>query len=58
LERLARSTAVAPSAMAVAIAQDRRAEKRFLADAAIPIAPWGAIESAGARAAGGCPAIV
>ena len=32
LERLARSTVVAPSAAAVAIAQDRRSEKRFLAD--------------------------
>ena len=45
LERLARSTEVAPSAAAVAIAQDRRTEKRFLADAGIPIAPMRPLSS-------------
>jgi 5-(carboxyamino)imidazole ribonucleotide synthase len=58
LERLARSTDVAPSAAAVAIAQDRRTEKRFLADAGIPIAPWGVVEAADASAAVGFPAIL
>jgi 5-(carboxyamino)imidazole ribonucleotide synthase len=61
LERLARSTDVAPSAAAVAIAQDRRTEKRFLADAGIPIAPWGtveSVESVDASATVGFPAIL
>jgi 5-(carboxyamino)imidazole ribonucleotide synthase len=58
LERLARATEVAPSAAAVAIAQDRRAEKRFLAGAAIPIAPWTVVASADAPAVVGFPAIL
>jgi 5-(carboxyamino)imidazole ribonucleotide synthase len=58
LERLAASTCVAPSAVAVAIAQDRRAEKRFLAGAGIPIAPWSVVESADAPADVGWPAIL
>jgi 5-(carboxyamino)imidazole ribonucleotide synthase len=58
LERLARSTAVAPSAAAVAVAQDRRSEKQFLAQAGLPIAPWAAVESADARPAVDFPAIL
>jgi 5-(carboxyamino)imidazole ribonucleotide synthase len=58
LERLARATEVAPSAAAVAIAQDRRAEKRFLAGAGIPIAPWTAVESPDAPTVVGFPAIL
>jgi 5-(carboxyamino)imidazole ribonucleotide synthase len=58
LERLARSTAVAPSAAAVAIAQDRRSEKRFLAEAGFPIGPWGVVESADHRPDVGFPAIL
>jgi 5-(carboxyamino)imidazole ribonucleotide synthase len=58
LERLARSTDVAPSAAAVAIAQDRRTEKRFLADAGIPIAPWSVVESAETSATISFPAIL
>lgn len=40
LERLARDVLVAPSAVAVAVAQDRIAEKRFLTAAGFPVAPW------------------
>lgn len=40
LDRLARDTVVAPSPRAVAIAQDRIAEKQFLADLGVPTAPW------------------
>ncbi|HWM23081.1 MAG TPA: 5-(carboxyamino)imidazole ribonucleotide synthase [Ilumatobacteraceae bacterium] len=58
LERLARATDVAPSAAAVAIAQDRRAEKRFLAGAGIPIAPWSVVDSADAPAVVDYPAIL
>ena len=58
LDRLARSTGVAPSAAAVAIAQDRRTEKRFLADAGIPIAPWAVVETVDAPAPVRFPAIL
>jgi 5-(carboxyamino)imidazole ribonucleotide synthase len=58
LERLARTTVVAPSASAVAIAQDRTSEKRFLADAGIPVGPWAPIESPDVRPAVGFPAIL
>ena len=58
LERLERSTAVAPSAAAVAIAQDRRSEKRFLAATGLPVAPWGVVESADDRPDVGFPAIL
>jgi 5-(carboxyamino)imidazole ribonucleotide synthase len=44
MEWLTNHTAVRPSATAVAIAQDRRAEKAFLADAGVPIAPYRVIE--------------
>ena len=40
LERLANDIAVAPSPGAVAIAQDRLAEKAFLAAAGVPVAPF------------------
>ena len=53
LQRLAERTAVHPSPTAIAIAQDRRLEKRFLADHGFATAPFAVIESAGdlARAA-------
>jgi 5-(carboxyamino)imidazole ribonucleotide synthase len=40
LDRLARDVVVAPSAAAVRVAQDRIAEKTFLADLGVPTAPW------------------
>jgi 5-(carboxyamino)imidazole ribonucleotide synthase len=40
LERLARDVVVAPGASAVAIAQDRIAEKAFVRDAGIEVAPY------------------
>jgi 5-(carboxyamino)imidazole ribonucleotide synthase len=46
MELLSTRTTVQPSPTAVAIAQDRRAEKAFLRAAAIPIAPYLVIESA------------
>ena len=58
LERLARSTAVAPSAAVVATAQDRRSEKRFLTEAGFPVGPWGIAESADDRPDVGFPAIL
>ncbi|MGH9133826.1 MAG: 5-(carboxyamino)imidazole ribonucleotide synthase [Ilumatobacteraceae bacterium] len=58
LERLARQTTVAPSAVAVAIAQDRRSEKRFLADHGFPVGPWGAFDSPDTRPSVGFPAIL
>lgn len=45
MEWLSNHTAVHPSATAVAIAQDRRAEKAFLRDAGISIAPFMVIET-------------
>jgi 5-(carboxyamino)imidazole ribonucleotide synthase len=44
MEWLSGHTAVHPSAKAVSIAQDRRAEKAFLTDAGVPIAPFVVIE--------------
>jgi len=58
LERLAGGTDVAPSAAAVAIAQDRRVEKRFLTDSGIPVAPWSVVETADAPVVVGFPAIL
>ena len=58
LERLERSTTVAPSAAAVAIAQDRRSEKRFLTATGLPVAPWDVVESAAERPDVGFPAIL
>jgi len=40
LERLARDCIVSPAAAAVAVAQDRIAEKAFVRDAGIPVAPY------------------
>jgi 5-(carboxyamino)imidazole ribonucleotide synthase len=44
LERLAGEIVVAPSAAAVSVAQDRIAEKRFLAELGVPTAPWSAAD--------------
>lgn len=46
LERLARDAIVAPTAAAVAVAQDRLAEKRFLSANGFPVAPFAAIGDA------------
>ena len=46
LQRLADQTAVHPSPAAIAIAQDRRLEKQFLADQGFATAPFAVIESA------------
>ncbi|MGI9644384.1 MAG: 5-(carboxyamino)imidazole ribonucleotide synthase [Ilumatobacteraceae bacterium] len=46
LERLAGAVPVAPSPRAVAIAQDRIAEKRFLTDNGFPVAPFGVLDDA------------
>ena len=43
LRGLAEHTAVAPSAEAVAVAQDRISEKRFLADRGFAVAPYAAV---------------
>ncbi len=61
LQRLARDVVVAPPVRAVAIAQDRIAEKSFLEGAGFPVAPCAALIDAadlGAAAALGGPAIV
>ena len=60
LERLARDVVVAPSAAAVAVAQDRIAEKRFLSELGVPCAPWAAAGPGGMEVgmAVGFPAIV
>jgi 5-(carboxyamino)imidazole ribonucleotide synthase len=50
LDTLARATLVRPAAQAVAIAQDRAAEKRFFAAAGVAVAPHLLIESADALA--------
>jgi len=46
LERLARTTFVSPAGHCVAIAQDRIAEKRFMARCGAPVVPYLIIESA------------
>jgi 5-(carboxyamino)imidazole ribonucleotide synthase len=46
LEQLAATTLVRPSPAAIAIAQDRRTEKRFLAGIGAPLAPFAIIETA------------
>ncbi|HUD25505.1 MAG TPA: 5-(carboxyamino)imidazole ribonucleotide synthase [Burkholderiaceae bacterium] len=51
LERLARDCTVSPRAGAVAIAQDRRLEKRFAQDCGLPVAPYHAIADAADLAA-------
>ena len=55
LERLAADVIVAPPPHAVAVAQDRIAEKRFLADLGVPTAPFAV---AGTAERVGFPAIV
>ncbi|PLZ00809.1 5-(carboxyamino)imidazole ribonucleotide synthase [Burkholderia sp. WAC0059] len=51
LDQLARTTFVSPAGRCVAIAQDRIAEKRFIAEAGVSVAPHVAIESSQALAA-------
>jgi 5-(carboxyamino)imidazole ribonucleotide synthase len=46
LEQLSTATLVRPSAAAIAIAQDRRTEKQFLARIGVPTAPFAVIEDA------------
>ena len=46
LRRLAAQCRVAPRAEAVALAQDRRLEKRLFAASGVPCAPWAPIETA------------
>ncbi len=46
LERLERSTRVAPSASAVRIAQDRIAEKQFFRTAGFPVGPFAIVDEA------------
>jgi 5-(carboxyamino)imidazole ribonucleotide synthase len=61
LLRLARDVVVAPAAAAVAIAQDRVAEKTSLTHAGVPVAPFAALAAdadLAAAAAIGAPAIV
>ena len=50
LDFLARTTFVSPAGRCVAIAQDRIAEKRFIASSGVPVAPHVAIESSDALA--------
>ena len=58
LELLARRTLVAPPPRAVAIAQDRIAEKQFLADNGLPIGPYSVVDRADADPDLGYPAIL
>ncbi len=58
LEALARRTLVAPSAHAVATAQDRIAEKAFLVDAGLPVGPYAVVDAADADPLIGYPAIL
>ena len=44
VEALSRRTLVAPSAAAVAVAQDRIAEKAFLLDAGLPVGPYAVVD--------------
>src|SRR4029078_1678624 len=58
LHFLARRTRVAPSPAAVAIAQDRIREKRFLVESGFPVAPYAVVEEADADPAITYPAIL
>ncbi len=58
LARLAADVVVAPSAQAVAIAQDRRVEKQFLAGLGVPTARFAVVEAAAAPNGVGYPAIL
>jgi 5-(carboxyamino)imidazole ribonucleotide synthase len=51
LDFLARTTFVSPAGRCVAIAQDRIAEKRYIAEAGVPVAPHVVLESSDALAA-------
>ncbi|WP_322059901.1 5-(carboxyamino)imidazole ribonucleotide synthase [Paraburkholderia sp. J63] len=57
LDALAKSTFVSPAGRCVAVAQDRIAEKRFIAAAGVPVAPHVVIESSQALAALGDEAL-
>ncbi|MDJ0771377.1 MAG: 5-(carboxyamino)imidazole ribonucleotide synthase [Ilumatobacter sp.] len=58
LDALRRRTSVAPAPEAVAVAQDRIAEKRFLVDAGLPVAPFAVVDDADADPSVGYPAIL
>jgi len=58
LDFLARRTRVAPSPAAVAVAQDRIREKRFLVESGFPVAPFAVVEDAEADPAITYPAIL
>ncbi|TDT16874.1 5-(carboxyamino)imidazole ribonucleotide synthase [Ilumatobacter fluminis] len=58
LDALSRRTLVAPSPAAVAVAQNRIAEKTFLADAGLPVGPWAVVDHADADPAVEYPAII
>ncbi|MGI9031047.1 MAG: 5-(carboxyamino)imidazole ribonucleotide synthase [Ilumatobacteraceae bacterium] len=58
LSRLAADVVVAPSPHAVAVAQDRRSEKRFLSGLGVPTAPFAVVEELNEPAAIGYPAIL
>jgi 5-(carboxyamino)imidazole ribonucleotide synthase len=58
LETLARRTLVAPSAAAVAIAQDRIEEKAFLTAAGMPVGPYAVVDHPDADPDIGYPAIL
>ena len=58
LDTLAQRTLVAPSPSAVAVAQDRIAEKTFLVDAGVPVGPWAVADHAEADPAIEYPAIL
>lgn len=51
LDAIAKSTFVSPAGRCVAVAQDRIAEKRFIASSGVPVAPHVVIESSQALAA-------
>jgi 5-(carboxyamino)imidazole ribonucleotide synthase len=58
LEFLDRMTLVAPSPRAVAVAQDRIAEKAFLTNAGLPVGPYAVVDAADADPPIGYPAIL
>ena len=58
LQQLASRTLVAPNPEAVAIAQDRIAEKRFLSEAGLPIGPYAVVEHGRSDHDVGYPAIL
>lgn len=58
LEYLARRTLVAPSPRAVAIAQDRIAEKAFLVESGLPVGPYAVVDAPDADPAVKYPALL